>query len=173
MFSVNDTIIYRGKGVCTVSAIEERDFCGQKGLYYILKPVYQNSSTIYVFCDNPKLVAKMKKVLTPKEVDSIISSIPAYCDCWIDNSDQRKLYYKEITEKWDIAKILGVIRCIHKKHSSKSRNEKKPHIFDLQFMQENEKIVLEEISIALGITPAEANKYIEKQLGENTMQFYL
>lgn len=167
MFEVNDTVIYNGKGVCTIQAVEERDFGGMKGVYYILKPVYNDSSTIYVPTDNQKLTAKMKKVLTREEVDNIIKSIPECETEWINEPNARREYYKSILEEADRSKILAVIRCIHQKQASKNKKDKKPHIFDIQFMQENEKIIIEEFAIALNIKPKEVGEYIDSVLKSN------
>ena len=46
MININDTILYGSEGVCTVVDIVERDFGGKAMQYYVLKPVYNNSSTI-------------------------------------------------------------------------------------------------------------------------------
>lgn len=164
MLSVKDTVIYSGKGVCTIISIEERDFGGVNKLYYILKPTYHDNSTIYVPADNPKLMAKMKKVLSREEVDNIINNISTHSAKWIENTEERRSYYKCVLEEADRSKILSIIRCIHQKQASKNKKEKKPHIFDIQFMQENEKIIIEEFAIALGIKPNEVNDYIESMI---------
>lgn len=167
MFEINDTVIYVGKGVCTIQAIEERDFGGLKGVYYILKPIYNSSSTIYVPTNNEKLTSKIKKVLTRQEVDNIIKCIPEHEIHWINETDTRREYYKSILEEADRSKILAVIRCIHKKQASKNKKDKKPHIFDIQFMQENEKIINEEIAVALNINPKEVSDYIDAVLSND------
>ena len=168
MIKVNDTVIYSGKGVCTVSSVEQRDFGGTQKSYYILKPVYNDSATIYVPVDNPKLVAKMKRVLERSEVDEIILNISLNTVEWIEDAEKRRLYYKQILEEANRSKILGAIICIKEKQLQKSKKDKKPHIFDIAFMQENEKIILEEFAISLNISPKEVTQYIDLKLNRES-----
>ena len=166
MFKVNDKIIYQGKGVCTVSSIEERNLNGETKLYYILKPISQQSTTVYLPADNGKLLSKIKKILTHDEADEIIMNIPLYETEWCDDVEERKKYYKSIIEEANRSKIIAAIRCIYKKQLSyESKGGKKPRIFDLAFMTENEKAILEELATALDISPDEAKEYIERKIG--------
>ena len=68
MYNVGDNIHYGGSGVCVIQEIAVMRFGRTREQYYVLKPVYQNASLIYVPVDNPQLVGKMRAVLTKEEV---------------------------------------------------------------------------------------------------------
>ena len=72
MYSVNEKIHYGGSGVCVIQEIATMRFGRTRERYYVLKPVYQNSSLIYVPVENQQLVSKMRPVLTREEVDRLI-----------------------------------------------------------------------------------------------------
>ena len=48
MYQVNDTVAYSSQGICTVSEICKRDVGGSMVDYYVLKPVADPRSTVYV-----------------------------------------------------------------------------------------------------------------------------
>ncbi len=48
MFKINDVVMHVGVGVCTVEDLQERNFGKlDKNLYYVLKPLSNNNSTIF------------------------------------------------------------------------------------------------------------------------------
>ena len=63
-YQINDTVMYGADGVCIISEITERKIGTEIHKYYILKPVYDNKSTIMVPFANEHLVGKMKELLT-------------------------------------------------------------------------------------------------------------
>ena len=67
MYSVNEKIHYGGSGVCVIQEIATMRFGRTREKYYVLKPVYQNSSVIYVPVENEALVSKMRPVLSREE----------------------------------------------------------------------------------------------------------
>ena len=50
MFSIGQYVVCGNKGVCTVEQITTLDISGvdKAKMYYILKPVYASTSTVYV-----------------------------------------------------------------------------------------------------------------------------
>ena len=101
MININDTILYGSEGVCTVVDIVERDFGGKAMQYYVLKPVYNNSSTIYVPVHNEALTAKMRRILSKEEIYDIIQAMPGEESMWIEDENERKEKYKEILHRGD------------------------------------------------------------------------
>lgn len=68
MYQIKDAVLYGMQGVCEVEDIAEKDFSGEKRMYYVLMPVYQSSSTIYIPVDNENSLSKMRKVLSAEEI---------------------------------------------------------------------------------------------------------
>ncbi len=165
MFKIGDTVIYKSEGVCKIAETAEREFSGKTAIYYVLRPIYKETARIYVPVDNEFLTSKMKKVLSREEIDEVLSELKNSPPFWISDPDLRRQYYKDISSAGDRKKILGAVIEIKKRQIPADKNTKKPHIFDLQFMRENEKVILEEFALTLGIKPAEALEHIKKELG--------
>ena len=86
MFAVNDIVHYGGSGLCLILEIATLRFGRIREKYYVLKPLYGDSSYIYVPVENEALVSKMhafsgtemvyKKTLNggafPKELDIVV-----------------------------------------------------------------------------------------------------
>lgn len=164
MFKIGDTVTYKNEGVCSIFEIAERDFSGTRAKYYVLRPIYKETTRLYVPVDNEFLTSKMKRVLSRREIDDIIEQIKNSPAIWMTNPDDRRQYYKELVASGNKGEIFSTVIGIKKKLNSANKKEKKPHIFDLQFMKDNEKIIIEEFALALGVKPSEALEYIEKKL---------
>ena len=78
MFLKNDIVRYGAHGVCKIADIAEKNFNGVPVEYYALKPIYNDTSTIYVPLHNHRLS------LSKKEYRFVKSVTIAFIDC-LDN----------------------------------------------------------------------------------------
>lgn len=60
MFFKNDIIRYGAYGVCKIADIAEKNLNGVPIEYYVLKPIYNDTSTIYVPLHNHRLSLSKK-----------------------------------------------------------------------------------------------------------------
>ena len=72
MFAEGDYISYSCYGVCKVEGTTMMDVPGgeEPRMYYILKPVYENSGTVYSSVENVKLLRR--PILTKAEANSLL-----------------------------------------------------------------------------------------------------
>ena len=99
MFEKEDIILYGVHGVCKITELVEREYGGVSKQYYVLKPMYNdNTSILYVPVDSQALVSKMKRVLSAEEIYALIRSMPKEQAIWIEDERERKARYKEILE---------------------------------------------------------------------------
>lgn len=90
MFSINDTIIYGNYGICTIIGKQNMTVDSVTGSYYVLKPVFEDSSTLYLPVGNEKTEEKMRRILSAEEIYAIIKEIPDEETIWIDNEKEQK-----------------------------------------------------------------------------------
>ena len=64
MFCVGQTVLYGSNGVCMVDDVTEKRIGKTKMQYYVLKPLCNNTSTLFVPTANQQLVSKMRRILT-------------------------------------------------------------------------------------------------------------
>lgn len=164
MFQVNDTILYGSEGVCTVTDIVEKDFGAKIMRYYVLKPVYNSSSTLYVPVDNQDLTAKMRHVLSADEVHEIIRAIPGERSMWIEDENERKETYREVLQRGDRMELIRIIKALYDHQQTQRAKGKHLHTADEHFFQEAEKLLYDEFALVLQIQPDEVVPFILQQV---------
>lgn len=61
-----------------------------------MKPSDEKGPTIFAPVDNEHVLKKMRKLLSKKEIDNLIDSMPDKDPTWISNENERKEQYKSI-----------------------------------------------------------------------------
>lgn len=166
-YQVNDTIFY-GLQICSVNGVEERSFSGEKKLYYILQPIYHDSSVIYVPADNEKLTSRMRPMLSAEEIRALIRSIPENRMEWIENETARKDKCRAILSSGDRRALVGLIHTFYRKKVEREAAGKKMRISDERILKEAERLISDEFSLVLHICPEEVLPFIMKEMDEKT-----
>lgn len=164
MFQVNDTVLYGGQSVCKISEISRQKIGKDFNSYYILKPVFDNKSTIYIPCENEELMSKMKPILTEQEVHELIETLHTQSLEWVENDVLRKEQYGEIIYSGDRKKIAALIRTLYMHKEKLKLNGKKFHIADEQLLDRAQKLFHEELAYVLNIQPNAVPDFINEQL---------
>lgn len=164
MFQVNDTVLYGSQSVCTVTEICEKKIGKEKLRYYALKPVFDNKSTVYVPCDNPKLVEKMRRILSAAEIDALIDSMQNETLEWIPDDGERKEKYGGIIRSGDRKALAVLIRTLYLHREHQKAAGKKFHAVDEQLLDRAQKLLHEEFAYVLNIAPQDVPPFIAKQL---------
>ena len=166
MFSVNEKIHYGGSGVCIIQEIATMRFGRTRERYYVLKPVYQNSSLIYVPVDNEALVSKMRPVLTRQEVDALIEEMPSVETAWEDDSQQRKLSFDALLRSNRCRDLVVLIKTLQEHKVVRAKLGKSLHVSDETYLREAQRLLFDEFAGPLGLMPAQVNGYITEKLGK-------
>ena len=82
-YNIGDMVSYGLNGVCLVEDIKTLDFFGETDEYYVLKPVYDGRSTVFVPCSKELLVSRMKRVMKPSEIYELIRIMPTAGELYI------------------------------------------------------------------------------------------
>ncbi len=162
MFCVNETVMYGNSGVCTIVDIRPEKFGAEEVLYYILKPVYHERSTIYCPVDNEKI--KIRKLLSKQEVYDLIQLMPDAETQWIDNEQQRKLQFNNLLKSGSHEDLVRLIKTIYLNRDEKAKTGKKFHAADERVMKEAESLLYEELAHVLHIEPDDVVAFIAGQL---------
>ncbi len=164
MFQVNDKIHYGGSGVCFVQEIKTMRFGRTREQYYVLKPVYQNSSLIYVPVDNPQLVGKMRTVLTKQEVEDLIREMPQIETAWEDDPQQRKTQFDNLLRSNRCSDLVVLIKTLMEHKERRQSIGKTLHVADETYLREARRLLFDEFAGALGILPSQVDEYIQEKL---------
>lgn len=164
MFEIGDNIVYGTQGVCRLSDIAEREVGGKKAKYYVLKPVYQENNVILVPIENDTLTARMKRVMSAREIKELISAIPDEETIWIDDDDVRKNEYRSILSSGDRYAVVRVIKTLYAKQKERQSSGKRLHQNDEQLLKRAETLLYNELALALNIKPEQVVSFLTEQI---------
>ena len=151
MFQVNDVIIYGTQGVCRITGTEEKMLSGKKRTYFVLKPVSDKGSTIFVPTDNELVLKKMRRLLTKDEIHKLIDSMRSEKAIWVANENERKELYKSILAKGDPIEMIKMIKAIYAHKKEREADGKRLHMSDERFFKDAEQILYNEFQYVLDL----------------------
>ena len=164
LFQINDMVLYSIYGICKIIDITKRDLCGKPMEYYVLQQIYDNKSMLFIPTHNSELTAKMKEILSPSEIYSMIRLMPHEKTIWIQNEALRKQKYAEILKNGDRAELIRMIKTLYLHKKSQIEKGKKMHVADERFLNEAEKLLHEEFAHVLHIKREQVLPFIFEQI---------
>ncbi len=167
MFKVNDIVVYGAQGVCEIIGIEGQKIGGENKKFFVLKPKNDNGATFYVPTWNEKAWSKMRKVMTKKDIDDLIDSMPNKKPTWIANESDRKERYKRILASGDQAAIISMVQALFFHKKEREAEGKRLHMSDEHFMKDAEQILYNEWQDVLNLDKAGLMAYIFARIENN------
>ena len=166
-FQRGEYVVYSNAGVCLVEDVKHMKFSAQEKerIYYILQPVGNAASTLYIPLDNEKLNAKLRKVLSKAEIDHILEEIREKKFDWEKDKKKRSEDFRKILKEKEQQEMLLMVSCIYMKKQELLSNGKKMNSTDEEILKEAEHYIEEEFAVALSIPTDEVGIYIQDKLG--------
>ena len=162
---INEAIIHIPEGVCRVTDLIERNISGiGTKKYYVLTPVYEPGTKIYVPADLDS--PKVRPVVGEREVFELIDSLPSAESVWLDNDKKRQESFAKILSRCDRREMICLLSTLRRKSSEKKELGKKFHSSDERVLRETQRILFGEFGFILGISPKEVPDFIESRLGK-------
>ena len=114
MFEIGSYVSYRAEGVCVISDVREERFgtLGNVTKYYILSPIGDEKSTVFVPMDNEVLVAMMRPLLSASEILALVESLREERMEWIEESRLRNLRFREIFANGDRQQMIVLLNTV-------------------------------------------------------------
>ncbi len=160
MFSINDTVVYSTVGVCRVEGIEKLTLGRETNQYYVLRPLSNGASTVYVPLDNELLLSRVRKVITSDELADLLKLDIA--PIWNDDSNVRSQMYADIIKSGDRVSIIGVILALTARRQSLKGTGKKMRISDERALRDSERIFGDEVAYVMGVPFEKAIEHIRQ-----------
>jgi len=164
MFNIGDTVLYGTTGVCKIDSTVFREIGGTKKEYFVLRPLAHDNATVFVPCDNPVLLDKMRRMLSRDEIESIINEVKASPDIWEEDDVARRELYGEIIRSGDRKRVMLLIRSLYNVRLARQAEGKRLHLSDERYLSEAERLLYDEFSAVLGLNPSEVDPYIIEQM---------
>ncbi|MEE1048947.1 MAG: CarD family transcriptional regulator [Clostridia bacterium] len=163
-YKVGDTVLYGSDGVCHIDEISERKIGSEKLSYYVLKPIYDAKSTVFVPMQNQKLLAKMVDILSEAELLASLAEAKQSPFEWTEDDGQRKEIFKEIIDSGCIADIIRVVRLLYIRKKELVACGRKLRVTDEIILKECEKILYDEFALVLSIERESVPAFLNEKL---------
>ncbi len=164
MFQIGQTVLYGAEGVCTIEERKMMKVGHTKASYYVLKPVYRNTSTIFVPEDNALLVSRMRPILSPDEIRQLLSEVTQEELIWIEDPNERKVEYQKILCGGERIWLVRLIRTLYLRRQQLQKSGKHLRNGDEQLLRDAEKLLNDEFALVLNISQHEVPEYIRSQI---------
>lgn len=162
MFEVGEYVVCGNKGVCVVEKITTLDIAGvdKEREYYILKPKYQQGSTVYVPVDSSR--ESMRRVIRREEAQKLIDAIPDVPPLSITNEKLSEQVYRECLKSGSCKEWVRVLKTIWRRKQERLQAGRKVTAVDAKYFHMAEESLYGELAVALDLDRDEVEAYIEK-----------
>lgn len=153
-------VLYGKTGVCLVK--EQTTMSSEQ--YYVLAPISDSRSSVYVPCGNEALVARMRPLLSSEQIDSLLSDADEVKLAWVDDRNERGMLYRTVLSGGDRRELIRLLCCLMRKKQERLGIGKRLSTMDENTLQECVRLIQEEFSMVLGIAVGEVGSYIQERL---------
>ena len=146
MFDVGSYVIYRAEGVCVISDIREENFgaIGGNEKYYILSPVNDKKSTVYVPVNNKMLCGMMRPLLSAEQINDLVDELRCERMEWIDESRARNAAFREVLSAGDRRQLIVLTNTVSERIAEAQSKGRKPTSTDENAILRAKKMLYEE-----------------------------
>ena len=165
MFEIGEYVVSGNNGVCKVTDITNLHMNGvdKNRKYYILKPVYAESSTVYVPVDT--LQVSMRKILSKEEAATLLDEIPTIQLLTIEDEKTVELQYKACMQSGSCGEVVKLLKTLYNRKKTRLEKGHKVTAVDSRYLKMAEDSLCGELAVALGITKSEAEEVIAGKMG--------
>lgn len=160
--SAGEIIVYDVYGLCRIKEIKSMSFMKSEPErdYYVLEPLEKGNSLYYIPVESESALAKLRRTLTKKELDEILSQAKGTDFQWIENRQLRSDAFRSILYGGITPELVSLIKCIYCRKKTLSEKGKKLSASDENVFSCAEKLLNEEFAYVLGIKKEQVSDYI-------------
>ncbi len=155
MFNIGDTVLYDMWSVCKIVGTEEQEINNSTASYYLLQPVFEQDTTLYVPQNNTVLLGKMRPLLSESQAEEILASLPHAELIWIEDERLRQQRYQEIITHGDRKELSSLIRTLYLHREKQQKSGRRLHISDENAFHQAKELLFRELAFVSGVTPKE------------------
>ena len=157
MFAIGAYVSYRSEGVCVISDIRTEVFnaLGKSEEYYILAPLKDINSVLYVPVNNEVLTSKMQPLLSADEICALADELRGELLEWIDDSRARNTALREILAGGDRRELIVLVNTILDRIVRSAEIGRKITAGDENTLKRAKKMLLDEFAATTDISTDE------------------
>ena len=148
MFTVGDKVVYRAEGVCRISDIRKESFgaADEGATYYILTPVNDPKSVLFVPVENDRLVSMMRTLLSAEEIGALCASLREERMDWIVENRLRSNFFREVLSEGERGRLVVLLNTVTERIEMQIASGKKALSTDTGAQSRAAQLLFEEFS---------------------------
>lgn len=153
MYKLGTYISYRSEGVCIITEIRRQNFGMLNELkdFYILSPIKDPNSKLFVPIDNEVLVGKMRPLCSASEINLLVKDLKGKNFDWIDQARPRSNFFREILSDGKRDSLITLIHTVCNREVELSAIGKHVTQGDMAAVAKAKKMLVEEFSFTTDI----------------------
>ena len=153
MYEIGSYVIYRAEGVCKISDIRTESFgaIGGQEKYYILSPVNDEKSTVFVPLGNDVLLGMMRPLMSAEEICQLAEELRDRRLEWIPESRARNTMFRELLAVGDRRELIVLVNTVVEHMEATVAAGKKPGSTDENALRRARRLLYEEFSATTDI----------------------
>ncbi|MRG86336.1 CarD family transcriptional regulator [Salinibacillus xinjiangensis] len=159
MFNIGDKVFYPMHGAGIIEAIEEKEFTGEKQLYYIMKIPTQNMNVMIPKGKEEDL--RLRKIVDSDKFDEIRT---VFSDAETEENvhpNQRHRLYMDKIKSGDILEEAKVIRDLTRISKTKNLGTA-----DKNMLTNAQQVLISELVMVKGIDENKAHEYLDQVINQ-------
>lgn len=160
MLKENELIVHESAGVCRLTGKTKLD--RHHGYYYVLSPLYDSSSTLYVPVDSDRV--HLRPVMSREDALSLIEQLPQVELLHFESLNDQKQRSVEILKSGSQLQLAQLAKTIYHSQSRRSRSSKTAYTSDHSILRQAEKLLFGELAAALDIDRSSVQEFIASRL---------
>lgn len=165
MFEKGDMVVCGNNGVCRIEKISKLDSVDSEVLYYIMQPVYEKSSTVYIPVEGHS--TPIREVMTKDEAMDFIKNIPDISEIELGSDRERESQYKACMEPAQAEGWVRIIRTLYRRKEERAAAGKRTNNLDERYMKMAKNCLYGELAISLEMKKDEVEAFIESILDKD------
>lgn len=161
LFKIGDIVVYGSQGICKIDCIETKKMGKQSADYYVLKPIFNENTSVFVPIQNKLLIDRMQGVLTKVQVKKLIEEAHKIDVLRCADENQKREQYKEILASGNRERLVSLIKTIREERDTRREVGKKLNLNDEQTLRKAEQLLFNEMAFVLKITSEEAKEMLK------------
>ena len=163
MFKIDEYVVHMTGGICQIKDITSLAISGadKDRKYYLLVPLANNSSKVYVPVDND---TAMRKICSGDEAKMLIDSVSTIEELNIDNDKLREAKYKEVIKSCNLRELVSVLKNLHTRRVIRLKEGKKTTATDDKYLKIAGDNLCNELAFALGKEKDEVKRMIADRI---------
>ena len=163
MYEQGEILVYGNQGVCRLIDIRRERFTDRSAMYYILLPLFDGRSKVYVPVENSKLASKLRPVMVKETLLTMMSEAKQNSAEWEKDDRKRNQLFRDIVADGLTAELLTVMKTLILHKRELSQTVRRLHSADEKTLALCEKIAGEEFAYAFGVEVDDALSHIEQE----------